>query len=87
MVTTGFTKFAAASIAAAAIGLGALATAATADEAPSAVTVAVPPAAQHTTVGQPFLPAYLEMLQGRRPFPQDTCAQPRNLQELLIPCD
>lgn len=87
MSTTGFTKFATASIAAAAIGLVALATAA-ADEAQSAVTVAPPAAAQHTTVEQPFLPAYLEMLQGRQPFPQnDACAQPRNLQELLIPCD
>lgn len=40
------------------------------------------------TVGhEPFLPAYLEMLQGKQSFPADHCHSPRNLQELLIPCD
>ena len=34
----------------------------------------------------PFLPAYLEMLQGKQPFPQDSC-QPHDLQTFLIPCD
>jgi hypothetical protein len=36
--------------------------------------------------GQPFLPAYEEMLRTGQ-WPQDTSCQPTTLQELLIPCD
>lgn len=46
-------------------------------------TASPPPT--HTDGGD-FLPAYLAMLQGKQPFPHDTC-QVHDLHDLLIPCD
>jgi hypothetical protein len=39
--------------------------------------------------GEPFLPAYLLMLQGKRPFPTDDvgCPPAKDLRTLLVPCD
>ncbi|BBZ40154.1 hypothetical protein MCNS_32170 [Mycobacterium conspicuum] len=39
-----------------------------------------------STGGQPFLPAYLAMLQGKRAWPPNRC-YPQNLLDLLAPCD
>lgn len=41
---------------------------------------------QTASGGEPFLPAYLEMLQGKRPFPKNVCPDPQTLEDLLLPC-
>lgn len=46
-------------------------------------SAAAPPPSRE---GQPFLPAYLAILQGK-PSPNDEACQPRDLHELLMPCD
>ncbi len=42
--------------------------------------------ADHMKENNDFLPAYLATLQGKQPFPKDRC-YPRDLHDLLIPCD
>src|SRR5579875_2075947 len=37
--------------------------------------------------GGDFLPAYIQQLQGKQPFPKDRCPDPKDLHDLLIPCD
>jgi hypothetical protein len=56
------------------------------------VGTALPHPEAHTSVpdsGEPFLPAYLLMLQGKRPFLTDDVACPpaRDLLTLIVPCD
>ena len=36
--------------------------------------------------GEPFLPAYMEMLKGSQPGDDPIC-HPKTLEEMLIPCD
>jgi hypothetical protein len=40
----------------------------------------------HHDDGQPFLPQYVQILEGKQPAPVDTC-QVTDLYSLLIPCD
>lgn len=48
---------------------------------------AAPKHQEPVQAGEPFLPAYLAMLQGKRPWPQNPCGEPHDLASLLIPCD